>query len=223
MTVNIVVANSNLVHEHLERYMAAKYQVVRINKKEELTKAKLDEISPDYIFFPHWSFIIPPEIFQNFECIVFHMTDLPFGRGGSPLQNLIVQGYSETKLSAIRVAEGIDTGDVYLKKTISLLGSAEEIFLRMGDTMKAMIEEIITGRLVPKPQEGEVVQFKRRKPEEGNIMELDSLQKVYDFIRMLDAEGYPSAFLETEHLKLEFSRASLKKDRIIADVRIFKK
>ena len=29
------------------------------------------------------------EIHENYKCIIFHMTDLPFGRGGSPLQNLI--------------------------------------------------------------------------------------------------------------------------------------
>jgi methionyl-tRNA formyltransferase len=41
---------------------------------------------------------------------------------------------------------------------------------------------------------------------------------------MLDAEGYPNAFLETEIFKLEFTRASLKADKsIIADVRIIKK
>ena len=47
------------------------------------------------------------------------MTDLPFGRGGSPLQNLIVRGYKSTKLTAIKVQSGIDTGDIYLKKPFS--------------------------------------------------------------------------------------------------------
>jgi len=36
--------------------------------------------------------IILKEIFENYEIILFHMTDLPYGRGGSPLQNLIVRG-----------------------------------------------------------------------------------------------------------------------------------
>ena len=44
------------------------------------------------------------------------MTDLPFGRGGSPLQNLIVRGFEETMTSAIKVTKGIDTGDIYLKE-----------------------------------------------------------------------------------------------------------
>jgi len=44
------------------------------------------------------------------------MTDLPFGRGGSPLQNLIERGIKKTKISAIKVDGGIDTGDIFFKR-----------------------------------------------------------------------------------------------------------
>ena len=56
------------------------------------------------------------------------MTDLPFGRGGSPLQNLITRGISKTKISALRCNEEIDAGPIYLKRPLSLHGSAEEIY-----------------------------------------------------------------------------------------------
>ena len=55
----------------------------------------LVQIEPRYVFFLHWSTRIPREIFEQHECVVFHMTDLPFGRGGSPLQNLILRGHKE--------------------------------------------------------------------------------------------------------------------------------
>lgn len=152
------------------------------------------------------------------------MTDLPFGRGGSPLQNLIARGHTETKISAIRVNEGIDTGRVYLKEPLSLFGSAEEIFLRSSKVIEGMIEKIIEQNPEPQEQKGEPVIFKRRKPSESSISELREVQKLFDHIRMLDCEGYPPAFLETNHFRLEFTRASLKADNsIIADVRIIKK
>lgn len=197
---------------------------IRISAREEFTTCKLMEINPNRIFIPHWSHIIPPEIFENFECIVFHMTDLPYGRGGSPLQNLIARGHENTKISAIRVDKGIDTGEVYLKKNLNLNGSAEEIFLRSAAVIKEMIKEIIDSNLQPEIQKGEITNFKRRKPEDGNIAELEDIQKIYDFIRMLDAPGYPKAFLEIGNMKLEFTRASLKADKsILADVRITEK
>ena len=198
---------------------------IRINKKEEFTEELLSRVQPDIIFIPHWSYIIPPAIFEKFECIVFHMTDLPFGRGGSPLQNLIVLGYKETVISALKVEEGLDTGDIYLKKKLSLHGTASEIFERSALVVKDMIEEIIQDKLVPTPQKGDPVTFKRRGKQDGDISALDDMKKVYDYIRMLDCEGYPNAFIETPYFRFEFSNAlfSDTDKSIIANVRVIKK
>lgn len=186
--------------------------------------SNLKDLMPDKIFIPHWSHIIPAEIYENYECIVFHMTDLPYGRGGSPLQNLIERGHDKTKISALKVEKGLDTGDIYLKKELTLLGTAEEIFIRANRVIEEMIIEIIKEDLKPVPQEGEIVEFRRRKPEQSDISCISSLEKIFDHIRMLDAEGYPKAYIETDFFKIEFSRASLKSDEtIIADVKISKK
>jgi methionyl-tRNA formyltransferase len=115
---------------------------VLIDSVEDFNIKNLEEIKPDKIFIPHWSRIIPSSIFLNFECIVFHMTDLPYGRGGSPLQNLIIRGHKVTKLSAIKVDEGIDTGGVYLKRSLSLTGTAKEIFLSAIPIIENMILNI---------------------------------------------------------------------------------
>ena len=195
-------------------------KTIFINDKKLVSQDYLSHFKPQYIFFPHWSDMIPAEVYENFECIVFHMTDLPFGRGGSPLQNLIVRGYTETKLSAIRCVKELDAGDIYLQKKLSLYGSAEEIFLRASELMVEMMLEIIGKKIVPTPQEGEPVIFKRRKPKDGNIASLTDMNKVFDYIRMLDAEGYPRAFLDVGQLHLEFDRASLKDGCIKADVKI---
>lgn len=56
------------------------YNFVLIKNKEGLTYGRLKVLNPLFVFFPHWSWIIPQEIYDNFECVVFHMTDLPFGR-----------------------------------------------------------------------------------------------------------------------------------------------
>lgn len=200
------------------------FEWVHLSKKEDFNITVLNKIRPDKIFIPHWSYIIPKEIFENFECVVFHMTDLPYGRGGSPLQNLIVRGHEETKISALKVQEGLDAGPVYLKRGLSLLGNAQDIFLRASDVIEQMITQIITDNICPIPQKGKPVIFIRRKPEQGNIQGLDTIQEIYNYIRMLDADGYPSAFLEFGDFKLEFSQANIQsKKSILANVRIIKK
>ena len=196
----------------------------RIDTKEKFTFETISSYNPDRIFIPHWSYIIPGEIFRSFECILFHMTDLPFGWGGSPLQNLICLGFEETTISAIRVEKGVDEGMVYLKKGLSLNGTAAEIYLRASAVVETMIQQIILTDPQPFPQHGEVVVFKRRKPEESNIARLKELKQIYDFIRMLDCEGYPNAFLETDHFRFEFTNAQfLTNQSVTAHVRIVKK
>jgi len=122
------------------------------------------------------------------------------------------------------VVKDLDAGPVYLKRNLSLYGNAEEIYLRAGDIIIEMIHEIIKSQLKPVEQIGTPVVFKRRTPAMSNMEELDDIEGIYDYIRMLDAEGYPKAFIENAKFRFEFSRASLKSDKsIIADVRIFKK
>lgn len=193
---------------------------VLIEDRTELSVSNLERIAPRYVFLPHWSYIIPREIHERFECVIFHMTDLPFGRGGSPLQNLISRGIYETRLSALRCVSELDAGPIYLKRPLSLHGNAEEIFLRSAGLVNEMIAEIVRNSPEPQPQEGEVVCFARRRPEQSDIADLTDLRQVFDYIRMVDAEGYPRAFIEVGGLRLEFSRASLRGDAIHADVRI---
>lgn len=196
-----------------------------IDSKENFNLKALEVFNPSKIFIPHWSYIIPSEIYDNYECIVFHMTDLPFGRGGSPLQNLIERGFKTTKIAAIKVEKGLDTGDVYLKSEMSLNGTAREIFENSSLIVEKMIAEIIAEDIKPTPQVGEVTEFKRRKPEESNLMHLSDVEKVYDYIRMLDCDGYPHAYIETSFMKIEFTNASFDSNKKIinANVRITKK
>jgi methionyl-tRNA formyltransferase len=148
------------------------------------------------------------------------MTDLPFGRGGSPLQNLIARGIYETKISALKCVEEIDAGPIYLKRHFSLHGAAEEIYIRASKIIEEMIVEIIDDSLVPYAQTGDPIYFQRRKPEQGNLLEAKSVEELFDLIRMLDAEGYPHAFMNIKGKRLEFSRAKLSPDGILADVKI---
>tara|TARA_Y100000310_G_C20653222_1_gene800633 strand:+ start:400 stop:1092 length:693 start_codon:yes stop_codon:yes gene_type:complete len=183
-------------------------------------------IPPDYILFPHFSERIPRQVYEHYECIGFHMTDLPDGRGGTPLQNLIVAGETETVVTAFRVTEEMDAGPIYLQRPVSLYGSAEEIYLRMSRLSLDMATEIITKRLAPKPQRAMLPTdrlFKRRKPAQSVLPATASLDQVYDHLRMLDADGYPPAFIDWGNLRLEFSQATRYTDRVEARVLIRKR
>lgn len=194
-----------------------------ISDKDELTLERLEEIRPRYIFFPHWSWIVPDEILEAYECVCFHMTDVPYGRGGSPLQNLIVRGHQDTKLTALRMTQELDAGPVYKKTDLSLDGTAAEILERAGRISYAMMKDISENEPVPVPQKGEPTIFKRRTPEMGAIPADASLEQIYDYIRMLDGEGYPAAYINHGPYKIEFSKAKISENELTARVSFKKK
>lgn len=180
-----------------------------ITHKEELSLEFIDNISPRYIFFPHWNWIVPDAILSKYESVCFHMTDVPYGRGGSPLQNLIIRGHKETQLTALKMSNVLDAGPVYLKETLSLHGSAHDVFTRAAPQIMELAFKIAKTKPVPKEQVGEVTIFERRKPADSEIHEELNIEQLYDFIRMLDADTYPKAFINVRGYRIEFDEANL--------------
>lgn len=192
-----------------------------VSTQEQLLQT-LQICTPRYIFFLHWNWLVANVIWQNHECVCFHMTDVPYGRGGSPLQNLIVAGHKETKLTALRMVAEMDAGPVYTKRPLSLAGRAETIYQRAGVLSFEIIRWLIANEPKPIPQQGEVVLFKRRKPGQSLLPAQGDLETVYNHIRMLDAPSYPLAFVELGDFRLEFSNAVFDGSVVTTDVNIRK-
>jgi methionyl-tRNA formyltransferase len=187
---------------------------------QELTRERLDALEPRFIFFMHWSWKVPADILEAFECVCFHMSDVPFGRGGSPMQNLIQRGIRSTVLTALRMVDEMDAGPVYCKEPLSLEGGGEEILIRQSRLAARMARRLIDEQPAPEPQTGTPVVFARRKPADSEVTALGSLGALHDFLRMLDADGYPHAFLVHAGFRFEFKRPGLYDGRILADVTI---
>jgi len=192
-----------------------------IEKVKDLTNKKLLPLRPKYIFFPHWSSKVPLEVLQTYECVCFHEADVPYGRGGSPIQNMIATGLHETMVTALKMEKEFDSGPVYLKRPLSLEGLGEEIFLRSSAIIADMIKYIIIHNPVPVPQTGKATVFARRKPSESKLpADITTLLELFSHIRMLDCTEYPKAFFETDHYRFELSRPALRTNHIVSDVKI---
>jgi len=178
---------------------------------------------PRYIFFFHWSEMVPKEIWSTYECVCFHMTDVPYGRGGSPLQNLIIRGATATKVSALRMIEEVDAGPVYCKWPVKLNGRAEDIYIRIGELCWDMAFWMVDHRPVPNEQSGEITFFKRRNSEQSVLPKFGEIQSIFDHIRMVDAPTYPLAYLDYGEFRIEFSHAEFVGDEVSAQVSIHKK
>src|SRR5579864_285494 len=107
--------------------------------------------------------------FRALRMCVFSHDRCSLRARGSPLQNLIIRGHADTKLTALRMTAEMDAGPVYFKESLSLEGNAEEIYLRAANLSAIMVRTIVQQEPTPVPQTGDAVIFTRRKPEESRI------------------------------------------------------
>jgi methionyl-tRNA formyltransferase len=68
--------------------------------------------------------------------------------------------------------------------------------------------------------EGEPTYFRRTTPSDNNLSQANTLKQVFDYIRMLDAAGYPDAYLDTHRHRLAFSDAKIHNNPVVATVAI---
>lgn len=182
-------------------------------------------------FFLHYGKLVPDYFLSQTPCFGFHLAPLPFGRGGTPLQNMILSGVASTPISMFKMEPGaaFDSGPlmvgmsgIEVSEDISLTGrAAEDIYRQAMYEATAKIASYVKGYLQPKEQEGEVVSFTRLTTKHNEIPSNNvTLDTIFDYIRMTDAETYPKAWLKIGKIKIEFSRAALRLGRVDCDAKI---
>ena len=221
MTKYIVASSKKWFFKYPKSDKYKKLSIFNIKDKEKLNLDYLAEINPRYIFFPHWSWKVESEIINKYECVVFHTAPLPYGRGGSPIQNLIIKGFKKAPLSALKMIDELDAGPIYDQSEISLDGSLDEILMRLAIECERMITKICSLKIKPEiEQKGEVFLFKRLT-EKDNELDFDSsLKEIYNKIRMVDGEEYKKSYIRLGNYKVEFSSAELNGNKLNARINI---
>ena len=85
----------------------------------------------DIIIFIGWSWRISNSITSKYLCLGIHPSDLPEYRGGSPLQNQIIDGVYNTKVTLFSLTSKLDSGDIWMKGDLNLEGDSFDIILKL--------------------------------------------------------------------------------------------
>ena len=209
--INYIVASSkDWFKEHPKSEEYEELNFIEISNKEDLNLEYLEKINPRYIFFTHWNWKVSSEIYKRFECVAFHTAPLPYGRGGSPIQNLILKGLKNSPVCALKMTDILD-------------GTISEIFSRIATCVEKLIVLICQNNPHPIEQNGEVVAFKRLSNSDNELLSKHSIKELYDRIRMVDGLDYPRAFINYGNHKIEFSEAYLDGNHLLAKVQIVSK
>ncbi|MGA1794834.1 MAG: formyltransferase family protein [bacterium] len=158
---------------------------------------EVQKFDPELIVFLHWSWLIPSDVLK-YRCISTHTAPLPRYRGGSPIQNQILAGETESAVTLFYTSEALDAGEIILQETISLEGDLKDIFERVEKASIKMVKGFLGGKTDSRPQEGTPTYCERRTPEQGRIDPSKSAAYNYNLVRALNMPPYPPAFIECD-------------------------
>lgn len=105
------------------------------NFKEQEAVNHFKSLDADIAVVVAYGLIIPKQILESpqYGCINIHPSLLPRWRGASPIQRTIMAGDKVTALDIIQMDEGLDTGDILMRKIVELNG--EETYQSLMESL----------------------------------------------------------------------------------------
>lgn len=198
------------------------YQPLSLKKGEDAENALniLKELSPDLIIVVAYGKILPKEILElpKYYCINVHASLLPRYRGAAPIQWCVLNGEKETGVTTMLMAEGLDTGDMLLKKSVAI--GDDETASELHDRLSAVGAELLiktisavkVGTITREKQEDSLSNYASMITKDMCPIDFSlPAQQVHNKIRGLSASPCAVTMLNGKRLKIFKSTMSDKK------------
>ena len=177
--------------------------------KDEAFYELLTSLSPDLIIVVAYGKILPKSVidFPKYGCINVHGSLLPEYRGAAPMQRAIIDGKDKTGITIMYMAEGLDTGDMLLRRELPIkdADNFEDIHDGLGILGAQMIVEIIPmlrdGTAIRTPQNDSLSSYAKKITKDDCLVDFSADSKtVHNLIRGLSP--VPLSFTHTPNGKL---------------------
>lgn len=146
--------------------------------------------------------------------LVVHESDLPKGRGWSPLTWQVLEGASRIPVTLFEAAESVDRGDIYLQEWIELEGNelVDDLrSLQVNATINLcqhFIREYPKILKSARPQVGEATYYPRRRPDDSKIDPDRTIREQFILLRVSDNQRYPAwCYINNKKYILRIDRA----------------
>ncbi|MBL69339.1 MAG: UDP-2,4-diacetamido-2,4,6-trideoxy-beta-L-altropyranose hydrolase [Verrucomicrobiales bacterium] len=157
--------------------------------------------SGDLCFLLGCSQIMKEEIMRrNKNNLVVHESNLPEGKGWSPLTWQVLEGKNTIPITLLEAGKYIDSGIIYLRDNIYFNGSEliDEMRARQAKYTFKICSQFV--RKYPDiiaegmPQKGEETFYRKRTKKESRLDVQKSIAEQFDLLRVVDNERYPAYF-----------------------------
>lgn len=177
--------------------------------KGEEFASLLEQLSPELIVVVAYGKILPKNVlyFPAYGCINVHGSLLPEYRGAAPMQRAIIDGKDVTGVTIMYMAEGLDTGDMLLKREFKIeeYHNFEDIHDGLGavgaTALLETVDMIESGCAVRMPQDDSLSTYAKKITKEDCLIDFSKdASTVHDLIRGLSP--IPLSFTHTPNGKM---------------------
>ena len=204
------------VKECAEKYGIPVYQPLSLRKGEDAEKSLelLKELDPDCIVVAAYGQILPESILNlpKFGCINIHASLLPKYRGAAPIQKCIIDGETESGVTTMMMAKGLDTGDILMSRSVEITPdmTAGELHDKLaaigGELILETLEACENGTVKPVPQDDSLSCYAGMISKEMCRIDFSkSAKQVTDFIRGMSPSPCAYTFIGEKRLKVYFA------------------
>ncbi|WP_393011433.1 formyltransferase family protein [Limnothrix redekei] len=145
--------------------------------------------------------IVSGEVLAQFRNnLVVHESDLPSGKGWSPLTWQILEGRDRIPVTLFEAADQVDSGDIYLQEWLEFEGHEliDELRQAQAAATLRLCREFVNRypELLQsaKQQNGQESFYPRRTPENSRLDSSQPLAEQFNLLRIVDNEKYPAFF-----------------------------
>ncbi len=153
----------------------------------------------DIVFVLGYTKLLKPEFLAaNKLTLVVHESDLPRGKGFSPVQWQILEGRNEITVCLIQATSNLDAGDILEKDTLRLQGHElfDEIRRRQAEMTLTLMERFLKRypHFSAISQHGRETVYRRRTSRDDRLDVHRSIADQFNALRIADNERYPAYF-----------------------------
>ncbi len=152
----------------------------------------------DILFILSCDRIFKKEALAKFKSnIVIHASDVPQGKGWSPASWQVEDGCNKVPITLFEAAEGLDSGDWYIKDVVELDGTEliAGVRYKLFLTLQRMAITFLEKYPMPAhPQTGPESFFARRNEKNQAIDINKPIKDLFNKLRVCDNERYPAHF-----------------------------
>ena len=166
----------------------------------ELIYSCKDIKNGDILFILGCTKILPKKYLKfHIHNIVVHESDLPLGRGWSPVSWQILEGKNKIIFTLFEAVEELDSGEIYFQEELELTGLEllNEIRNKQAELKMNLCLKFIKNynNLISRPQFGSGSFFAKRTAEDSKIDINKSIKEQFNLFRICYNEKYPAFFL----------------------------